>query len=174
MERKVYNVGIFPGKFLPPHKGHLNAILKGASQCKKFYVIVSDNNDFMEKMCKEANINPMSLELRAKWMSKELRNIENIEVLILDETGIPSYPEGTIAWSKLLIERMPEKFDAIFGGELEYKKTYMSNFPGVEYKVHDHNRTQYSISATEIRKDYLKYWDYILESARSHFVKRLL
>ena len=116
----MYNVGVFPGKFFPPHRGHLNSIIQAATRCNKLYVVVSDNMDIANEVCKKAVLPPMPLNLRALWISLELQDIEHIEVIVLDETGIPPYPEGTKEWTALLKEGVPEEFGAIFGGELEY------------------------------------------------------
>jgi len=172
----MYNAGVFPGKFFPPHRGHLNSIIQAATQCDKLYVVVSDNMDIADEKCDDAGLPLMSLELRAWWLAVELQCIPHIEVITIDETGIPPYPDGTKQWTKLLKKDVPEKFDAIFGGEIEYKDTYMENFPGgkVDYVVHDYKRSRYPISATKIREDYLKHWDYILGAARRMFARRVL
>jgi HTH-type transcriptional repressor of NAD biosynthesis genes len=170
----MYQVGVFPGKFLPPHRGHLNAILRAASQCKKFYVVVSDNANYAAESASKNEIRPMPMMLRTKWLSQELQGLNHIKVVMLDETNIPAYPAGTVQWAALLKKAVPEPFDVIFGGEEVYRKTYMPNFPNVEYVVYDRNRERYPISATEVRNSPLQHWDYILGSARAHFAKRVL
>lgn len=170
----MYKVGVFPGKFFPPHRGHVNAIIHAATQCEKLYVVVSDNPDISRKKCLAVGIRDLPLHIRARWMAKELKGFDHIQVIILDETGIPEYPEGTVPWSKKLVETIPEKFDAIFGGEVEYGDTYMVNFPGVSYVLYDYDRSRYHMSGTKIRNNPLKYWDYILGCARPHFAKRVL
>jgi len=170
----MHNAGVFPGKFFPPHRGHLNAIIQAATQVNLLYVVVSDNMDIATKICREEKLQDIPLELRAKWLSIELQDIDHIKVIILDETGIPPYPHGCEQWAKKLQEAVPEKFDVIFGGESEYRETYMKSMPEVAYKVYDYQRTRYPISATIIRKDYLKNWDYILGSAREFFARRVL
>lgn len=170
----MYNIGAFPGKFFPPHRGHLHSIIRAATQVKKLYVVVSDNMRIADDVCKENHLPPMPLSLRAKWLSIELQNFEHIEIVMLDETGIPPYPDGTVQWSKELVKIVPEKIDVIFGGELEYHDTYMKNFPNMEYIVHDYKRSRYPINATNIRFNYLQYWDYILGSAKGFFARKLL
>lgn len=172
--KPVYNVGVFPGKFLPPHRGHLCSILSASTKCKTLYVVISDRKDYCEKVCEENSIRPMPMVLRAKWLSQELQGLDNIKVLMLDEGGIPAYPGGTKEWSKLLIKIMPEPFDVIFGGDAVYQKTYMGNFPSVAYDLIDRAETRFSMSATKIRSNPIKYWDYIMGSARAHFAKRVL
>lgn len=170
----MYNVGVFPGKFFPPHRGHLGAVIRAATQSNRLYVVVSDDMDIANKKCDRDNLPYMPLGLRAKWLSVELQNIDHIKVIIVDETGIPPYPHGCIPWSKKLIETVPEKFDVIFGGEEEYRNTYMKSMPNTAYEVFDRNRNRYPISATEIRRNYLQNWDYILGSAREFFARRVL
>lgn len=170
----MYNVGVVPGKFFPPHRGHLYQIIRAATKCRRLYVVVSDNESLAQVKCLKDGLPYIPLNLRARWLSIELQEIENIKVITLDETGIPEYPHGTKQWSALLVKVMPEKFDIIFGGEVEYKDTYMQNFPGVEYEYFDYARTRYSMSATKIRNNYLENWDYILGCARPFFARRVL
>ena len=170
----MYNVGVFPGKFFPPHRGHLGSIIRSATQVDRLYVVVSDDMNIANEICKKERLPNMPLELRAKWLSIELQNIDHIKVIILDETGIPPYPDGCMPWSKKLFETVPEKFDVIFGGEEEYRDTYMKSMPDVAYEVFDRKRNRYPISATKIRTDYLDNWDYILGSAREFFARRAL
>ena len=63
----MYNVGVFPGKFFPPHRGHLNAIIHAATQTNLLYVVVSDNMEIASDVCKEQHLQDMPLNLRAKW-----------------------------------------------------------------------------------------------------------
>jgi HTH-type transcriptional repressor of NAD biosynthesis genes len=169
----MYNVGVIPGKFLPPHRGHLFQIINAATKCKKLYVVVSDNREISRIKCQEAGLKEITLELRALWLSLEFQNIDNIEVLILDEADIPEYPQGCEAWSQAIFKLLP-RFDVFFGGEKEYMETYMRFFPSHAYKVFDYKRSRYSISGTVIRNDPLGNWDYILGSARGFFAKRVL
>jgi HTH-type transcriptional repressor of NAD biosynthesis genes len=170
----MYNIGVVPGKFFPPHRGHLNQIIRAATQCNKVYVVVSDNEDIALDKCRENNLPFIPLKTRALWLSLELQGLDNIEVVMLDETGIPPYPDGSVQWCKMLIELIPEKIDVIFGGELEYRDTYMKHMSDIEYNVYDYKRSRYPVSATEVRNNYLEHWDYILGSARPFFARRVL
>lgn len=170
----MYKCGIVPGRFLPPHRGHLNAILQASTKCEKLYVVVCENKGNV-KQCLDAGIKPMPIELRAKWLSEELSELDHIKVLMLDETklDIPEYPFGWESWSNALHDLVPDG-DVIFGGEEDYKEGYTKYFPNVVYEIYDCNRTKYPISATKIRENPYKNWDYILGAARPHFAKKVL
>lgn len=170
----MYKVGVVPGKFFPPHRGHLYQIIRAATMCKKLYVVVSDNEDLVLDKCRRDCLPFIPIKTRALWLSIELQNIENITVLTLDETDIPEYPHGAAPWSAKLRLLLPERFDVIFGGEQEYQEMYMKYFPGVDYSIWDYERSRYPVSGTEIRRNYLEYWDYILGSARPFFCRRVL
>lgn len=167
-------VGVCAGKYFPPHRGHLNAIIHASTQVERLYVVVSDNANFTDRKCKEAHLPMMDLKLRAKWLSQELQGFNHIKVLIIDESNIPEYPDGWDEWSKLLIKAVPEKFDVLFGGEPEYKEVNDKYFPDTIYVLFDPKRDRYPISGTEIRMNPLKHWDYILGSARPFFAKKIL
>lgn len=177
----MYKVGVFPGKFLPPHRGHLLQIINASTKCEMLYVVISDNANTTKKICEESNIKIMDLKSRLKWLSIELQNFDHIKIVTLDETNIPEYPNGWDTWVNLLSKSIPTPFDitydgidVIFGGEEEYREMYKKYFPNAAYEVFDYNRTRYPISGTEIRKNPYKHWDYILGSVRSHFVKNVL
>lgn len=170
----MYKIGVVPGKFFPPHRGHLYQIIRAATMCEKLYVVVSDNEDLVLDKCRRDHLPFIPIKTRALWLSIELQNIENITVLTLDETDIPEYPHGAAPWSAKLRQLIPGQFDVIFGGEQEYNDIYMKFFPGVCYVVWDYERSRYPISGTEVRNNYLEHWDYILGSARRFFCRRVL
>lgn len=170
----MYKTGVLAGKFTPPHRGHLNAIINASTKCEKLYVVVSDHAKLTQMLCDKSNLPLIDSKLRAKWLSKELQGFDHIKVLMLDETNIPMYPYGWEQWSQLLIDLIPERIDVLFGGELEYKKENDKYFPNAVYEVFDPARERYPISATEIRNNPLKNWDYILGSARHFFAKKVL
>lgn len=169
----MYDIGAVPGKFFPAHRGHLYQIIRAATKCKQLYVVVSDNETLALDKCRKDHLPYIPLKTRALWLSRELQDIPHIKVVMLDETGIAAYPDGSVVWCEMLTELIPN-LDIIFGGEEEYADTYMQHLPGVKYEVFDYTRSRYSVSGTEVRTDYLEHWDYILGSARSFFARRVL
>lgn len=168
-------VGVYFGKFIPPHRGHLNAIIHAATRCQKLYVVVSDNKERTKKICRESGIKNIPVNLRIQWLSQELQDLEHIKVVKLDESNIPEYPNGWEKWGKLMKEAVGEHIDIMFCGEKEYVdglKKHIHN--DVKVELFDPERTTYNISATEIRENPYKHWDYILGPARPFFAKRIL
>lgn len=168
------DVGVFFGKFAPPHRGHLNSIIRASTQVRKLYVVVSHDDNQIKQVCEDNNIKYMGLKLRAKWLSMEFQNLDHIEVLMMDETELPDYPNGWDEWVRLLKDTVPDKIDVVFGGEKGYKKKFEEIAPKIEFRIYDCDRTRYPISATKIREQPFKYWNYILGAARLHFSKKIL
>lgn len=168
------NVGVYFGKMIPPHRGHLNAILNAATQVQKLYVVVSDNRHRTRIICHEAGIPNMPVNLRMQWLKQELQDMPHIKVVKLDETDIPQYPNGWKEWSDLMKDVIGEAIDVFFCGEEEYVDKLQEHFVGAEIRLYDPSRSEYNISATKIREDVVANWDHILGPARPFFAKKVL
>jgi HTH-type transcriptional repressor of NAD biosynthesis genes len=98
----------------------------------------------------------------------------HIEVRVLDETDLPVYPDGWPQWAERMRQVVPETIDAFFVGDRDYHDTLHASFPESRIELFDPTRTRYPISATEIRRDILNNWHYILGPARPFFSKKVL
>ncbi|KUM53678.1 multifunctional transcriptional regulator/nicotinamide-nucleotide adenylyltransferase/ribosylnicotinamide kinase NadR [Rheinheimera sp. EpRS3] len=166
-------VGVFPGKFLPPHRGHITAILRAHALCDKLYVVISERTQEDGQLCKSAGIAYISGVLRQRWLSQELQGL-GIEILLQNEDAMAPFPQGWGAYATQLKHTVPEPFSVIYGGEESYRDGHNRYFPGIEYKVLDPQRTQWPISGTEIRNHPYLHWDYIAGSARPFFARKVL
>ena len=164
-------IGMFVGKFLPPHIGHINAIKKAAKMCDTLFVIVGGDEERNKQLCDEAGIDFIDLKTKTKWIKNELKGISNIKVISFNEEGIPTMPNGWKEWSERLKKLLPEKIDVIYGSEREYEKEYKKYFSDSKYVLQDEFREEISISSTQIRSNPKKYYSYICDSAKPFFDK---
>lgn len=170
----MYQTGVYFGRFCPPHRGHLYQIIEASTKCSKLIVVISDNRDQTEAICRADGLPAITYQLRKQWIGQQVQDMEHIEVRVLDETDIPVYPNGWKAWAQRMREVVPEHIDAFFVGDRDYEKTLQSYFPESVIELFDPKRTRYPISATEIRKDIFNNWHYILGTARPFFAKKVL
>ena len=170
----MYQTGVYFGRFCPPHRGHLYQMIVASTKCEKLIVVISDNKNQTEQICREAGLPTITYQLRKQWIGQQLQDMDHIQVRVLDETDIPEYPDGWEKWSQRMREVVPEKIDAFFVGDQEMDQPLQQYFPESAIELFDPARSRYPISATEIRADILNNWHYILGSARPFFAKRVL
>ena len=170
----MYQTGVYFGRFCPPHRGHLYQMMVASTKCERLIVVISDNKRQTENICREAGLPVITYQLRKQWIGQQLQDMAHIKVRVLDETDIPEYPDGWPAWAARMREVVPERIDAFFVGDREYEDTLKSYFPESVIELFDPTRSRYPISATEIRRDILNNWHYILGPARPFFAKKVL
>jgi HTH-type transcriptional repressor of NAD biosynthesis genes len=171
---KMPEIGVYFGKLMPSHRGHLSQILHAATQVKKLYVIVSEQKVTNSKLCTDVGLKYITGDLRIKWLKEELKDMPHVIIKLLDETNLPVYPNGWKSWTNLLQETVGENIDLFFCGEMEYVDQLGIYFPNATVKLFDPERSYFNISATKIRNNPIKYWDYILGPARPFFAKKVL
>ena len=82
-------IGAFVGKFLPPHKGHLDQIEICAEDCDELYIVLADNKYNSKRLCDMANIPYIDAKLRLKWLKEHFAGRKNIHVIYMDvPTGL--------------------------------------------------------------------------------------
>ena len=170
----MYQTGVYFGRFLPPHRGHLYQIIEASTKCHNLIVVISDNAEQTRALCEADGLPEISYRLRKQWFSQQVQDMPHIQVRVLDESDIPVYPEGWQEWSKRMREVVGAPIDAFFVGDLSYSETLASYFPEAKVELFDPSRTRYPISATEIRKNILGNWHYILGADRPFFAKKVL
>lgn len=170
----MYQTGVYFGRFCPPHRGHLYQMIQASTKCERLIVVISDNRVQTEKLCAADGLPTITYQLRKQWISQQLQDMGHIQVRVLDETDIPEYPDGWAKWSERMRQVVPERIDAFFVGDRDYEATLRQFFPESAIELFDPSRTRYPISATDIRKDILNNWHYILGPARPFFARKVL
>ena len=154
----MYNIGFYGGKFMPFHRGHLNCILRAASECKKLYVVLMYNgNEELQALKQETVFGNKNLtpHIRELALRRELRCYPNIEVISYDtyQADARAKKEGKQEWyyeCKDMISLMG-KFDVCYSSEQEYHKLFQEYYPFAESKILDMDRNIMPISGTALR-----------------------
>lgn len=165
-------VGFIGGKFLPFHSGHEYAILESAKQVDKLYVVLSSSEIRDKELCEKDNCTYIPAHIRMSWLGRTFSKYDTIQIVnVEDHEGVADYD-----WDKgaeLIKRSIKENIDIVFSSEPEYGTYFKKNFPNSRHVVIDPKRVQYPISATMIRRNPFRYWNFIPESVRPFFAKKV-
>ncbi|EHN59632.1 AAA family ATPase [Oenococcus kitaharae] len=168
-------IGVFFGTFAPLHVGHQAEIYKAAALNDGVLVVTSGyTGDRGEKI-------GLPLRKRFRYLRQAFADEWQIKVDYLDEDNMPKMPNGWDVWlAKLIaiVKRNIVNKDAkiiFYTGEQDYKDEIEKRLgDDPQYSVSLMDRTILNISATKIRQDPLKYWDFINRVFRRHFVQKVV
>ena len=74
----MYRTGVYFGRFLPPHRGHLYQMIEASTRCEKLLVVISDNADQTREICRRDGIPEISYRLRKQWISQQIQDITTL------------------------------------------------------------------------------------------------
>jgi HTH-type transcriptional repressor of NAD biosynthesis genes len=160
-------IGAFVGKFLPPHKGHLDQIEISAEDCDELYVVLADNKHNTKRLCDMANIPYIDAKLRLKWLKEHFAGRKNIHVIYMDEAkkNLGPHPLNQEAWSKEF-KRITKNIINVKYADETYRSLNEKYFPECEFVAFER---QEGISGTIIRQSPKKYINLIIEEGRYFF-----
>lgn len=165
-------VGFIGGKFLPFHTGHEFAILQALKQVDKLYIVLSSSEVRDRELCEQDGCKYMPAIERMSWLGQTFAEYNNIEIVnVEDHEGVADYD-----WDKgaeLIKKAITENIDVVFSSEPEYGKYFSKNFPNAEHVVLDADRVNHPISATMIRRNPFRYWNFIPEAVRPFFALKV-
>ena len=152
-EKKKYKVGMYGGKFMPFHKGHLYCVETAAGMCEKLYVILFHGGDQELKILKERpNEKFLTYENRLQHVKEGCKHLKNVVVIDIDTTEC-KFPDGRENWDMetSLVLNACGHLDAVFGSEKEYADYFSRAYPDAKYVLIDVDRKKVPISGTKIR-----------------------
>lgn len=171
------NNGLFFGKFAPLTTGHISAITRAAALVDRLFVILCWDQKFQSLLPKDLQ-ERMTLRNRLLWLKDAFKHMSHVEVSFVDESQIQGYPDGSVPFTSLVRNELFNKFnetsiDKVFSSETEYSDYFANNWPECEHIIIDADRELVNISATKVRSNPHKYWDYLAPQAKQHFVKKV-
>ena len=163
MSEKKYKVGMYGGKFMPMHKGHLKCLDTAARECERVYLILFYGGD-QEKLIlkKQPNDTDLWLGNRIEQLFRAAYRFKNVTPIVLNisECRLPNGEEDWDAETPLVLARCGN-LDAVYGSEPSYAPYFARAYPDAIYRCLDPERKELNISATMIRnmnKEERKEW----------------
>lgn len=154
--------GLFLGKFLPPHNGHLFVCDVARRHVDELTIFICSYD-----------AEPIDGYLRARWLQDCVRG-NNCDVVHMHR-DIPQepadHPDFWNIWKAAVFEHQPEPIDFVFGSETYIYK--LAKTLGAKPFVVDQERQIVPTSGTSIRSQPESNWAYIPPPVRSHFQNRI-
>src|SRR6185436_7323172 len=133
-----------------------------ASQCDKLIVSMSYTDH-----------DPITPDLRGYWLNEIFKDNPKISVNVVRDDFVNEaleLSERTKIWADFIRRTYP-RVDIIFSSE-EYGDFFAMHL-GAEHVVFDLQRNSLPISATAIRSNAIRYWDFIPDIVKPFFVKKI-
>lgn len=154
--------GLVIGKFMPVHEGHIALIEFAATKCDELIVSMSYTPQ-----------DPIPADLRFNWLKEIFKDHPVVKPFLVEDNfdnETLSLQERTRIWAEFISRTYP-LIDVLISSE-EYGIPFAQHLKTV-HVAFDPDRKQIPVSATLIRRDPLKYWDFIPTPVRPYFVKKI-
>jgi HTH-type transcriptional repressor of NAD biosynthesis genes len=154
--------GLIIGKFMPIHAGHVGLIRFARQHCDELIVSMS-----------YTPLDPINEQLRFNWIKEIFKDDPKITIEIsLDNFDNERLPmtERIKIWGNFLRKRFPP-VDVIFSSEL-YGELLAFEL-GANHRPFDLGRTQFPVSASQIRTSPFTYWQFIPQEVKPYYVKKV-
>ena len=157
---KKYSKGMFGGKFIPFHKGHIFCLDRAAQECETVYLLLFINSDAELEILKNSNEKYLHADSRIEIISDiAAKYYPNVVFKIIDCIDI-KLPDGTDDWdgeTPLVYEACKGEPDAVYSSEYSYVEYFNRAYPHADCILVDCERVNVPISATMIRA--MKEWE---------------
>lgn len=152
---KKFKVGMYGGKFMPFHKGHMYCIEKAVEQCDKVYVLLFYGGTDEVNILKETDDERLQFEERLKTVEKACKERfgdKYVFVKLIDVSNCKT-KNGDEDWdaeTPLVLSSMG-KMDAVYSSEPSYGEYFSRAYPWAKHILVDPPREVWPISGTKIR-----------------------
>lgn len=152
---KKFKVGMYGGKFMPFHRGHLYCIEKAVEQCDEVYVLLFYGGDEELKILKETEDTSLNFMKRFETIKQVCNEKfgDKVKVKLIDITSC-KYEDGREDWdleTPLVLDAMGI-MDAVYSSEYSYGAYFERAYPWAVHVLVDPPREVWPISRNSDKK----------------------
>lgn len=168
-------IGMYAGKFLIPHLGHVYAMIQASTMVDELHVLVSHDEEYEKSVLFEGSkVEHVGYKQRVRWWSQITKDMPHVHVGHIYETNDGKY-ESWIAGSKQIKKVIGKPITHVFSSESAYGEYFDKLYPEAEHVIIDEDRSHYPISATKIRAEgIMSNWTMLPEEVRRSYVKKVV
>lgn len=158
---KKYNNCLVIGKFMPPHKGHEYMIRFAKEYATNVHVVVD---------CVKGQ--PMEPILRKQWLEEEIKDIKVSALKSFMPQDPSETPEFWPIWKNALLEALGGIKPDVVVASMDYGHK-LAEVLECDFVPADIARESFPVSATMIRANVYENWEFLLDSAKPYYIKKL-
>lgn len=153
MRSKQYRTGMYGGKFMPFHRGHLYCIETAAQQCELVYVLLFWGGADEARILREHPAAWLKPADRIRRIQAACARFPNVSFHAVDIRTCRT-PDGAEDWDAEtpLVRAICGRMDAVYGSEPHYQDYFERAYPEAQYILVDVPRVHYPISGTMLRQ----------------------
>ena len=165
---KKFKKALVIGKFQPLHKGHLALIDYAKDNAEQVDMLVTANEN-----------EEIPLAQRFDWAQETFSedSCVNVYGYLYDPKMLTASSESDLQSSKdwadylMKVHVGMHEVDVIIGSERYVQ--YMADYLGISYMIYDEKRDNLKISATLLKSDIIRYWDYLAPAVKRTYVRHI-
>jgi HTH-type transcriptional repressor of NAD biosynthesis genes len=139
----VGKVGMYGGKFIPIHLGHVYAMIRASTMVDELHIIISYDTEYEKEVYfKNAAIPHIPFVIRLRWWTQITKDLPHVHVHAVEEIQTGHFSD----WLKgsLEIKRVIGKpIDVVFSSEHSYTEYFDKLYLKAKHVVIDADRETY-------------------------------
>ena len=146
---KKYKVGMYGGKFMPFHRGHLYCIERAVEECEKVYVLLfyggNDEINILKSSCDEDLSYKKRFDIIKKVCKERFGDRVIVKLIDVTNCKLENGEEDWDAETPLVLDAMG-KMDAVYSSEISYGAYFKRAYPWAKHVLVDPPREVWPIS----------------------------
>jgi HTH-type transcriptional regulator, transcriptional repressor of NAD biosynthesis genes len=168
-------IGMYGGKFIPVHMGHVHAMIKASTMVEELHVIISYDEEYeAAHYYHDSPMSPISYKMRLRWWKQITKDLPHVYVHAIYDPQTGQFSDWELGAEKIKAV-IGKPIDTVFSSENAYEEYFEKLYPEAEHIIIDSARKVYPISATTIRTEGpLKHWEMLPKIVQPYFVKKVV
>ncbi|WP_279577036.1 multifunctional transcriptional regulator/nicotinamide-nucleotide adenylyltransferase/ribosylnicotinamide kinase NadR [Planococcus ruber] len=171
----IGKVGMYGGKFLIVHQGHVSAMIRASTMVEELHVMITHDEEYEKEFYfKGTTMKPIPFHQRLRWWNELTKDLPHVKVHAISEKQTGEFSDWEQG-AESIKSAIGTEIDTVFSSEPEYGRHFEKLYPNAQHIVLDAERRTYPVSATQIREEgAMKHWAIIPRVVQPYFVRKIV